>query len=178
MYERLLKETERYLECQREIVVPVKRIWDAMVKQSRTESFSVPSHMADFECLLEADRRFEFVTPKGHPMPEEEEEDPVEREEMKKLGFSDDQSVKLRRMPLASPDDDEPADLADTGVPNEESDGDLGEASLLDAEASRSVRSASRSKRAKVSVKDALHKTKGKQRKHAAKKTIRKKRKK
>jgi hypothetical protein len=64
MYERLLKQTERYLGNRKEIVVPVKQVWDAMVKEGKAGNFAVPPLMADFECLLEGDKRFEFVNEK------------------------------------------------------------------------------------------------------------------
>ena len=101
MYERLLKETERYLEHRKEIVVPVKQVWDAMIKQGRSSSFTVPTGMADFECLLEGDRRFEFVIEKNVVGAKSADgNDSFEHEEMEKLGFSDNQKVKLRRTPL------------------------------------------------------------------------------
>lgn len=62
MYERLLKQTERYLGSQKDVLVPVKQVWNAMVKEGKLNNFVVPSLMADFECLLEGDKRFEFVT--------------------------------------------------------------------------------------------------------------------
>ena len=67
MYERLLKQTERYLGNQEEIVVPVQAVWSAMVKEGKANNFAVPSLMADFECLLEGDKRFEFVSEKKFP---------------------------------------------------------------------------------------------------------------
>jgi hypothetical protein len=122
MYERLLKQTERYLGDQKEIVVPVKQVWNAMVKEGKVNNFAVPSLMADFECLLEGDKRFEFVSekkPSGHLDPYSD--DFLEHDDMEKLGFSDNQKMKLRRIPLPASDDDaESVDALDTAISMEE----------------------------------------------------------
>jgi hypothetical protein len=145
MYERLLKETERYLEHRKEIVVPVKQVWDAMIKQGRSSSFTVPTLMADFECLLEGDRRFEFVIEKnaagamsavGNNF--------FEHEEMEKLGFSDDQRVKLRRIPLPTAEDEE-GDPSDSAISLEDLDKELADTSLLDGGSAPATRSTSKS---------------------------------
>ena len=144
MYERLLKQTERYLGSRHEVVVPVKQVWDAMVKEGKANKFAVPSLMADFECLLEGDRRFEFVTDNGRPDPfDPSSEDFLEHDEMEKLGFSGDQKVKLRRVRLPdSEDEPESVDALDAAVPLEELDEDLSDSSLYDsgsADAAREV---------------------------------------
>jgi len=133
MYERLLGETERYLERRREIVVPVKQVWAAMIKEGRTGSFAVPSLMADFECLLEGDKRFEFVVEKNASravIPQGENF--FEHEEMEKLGFSEDQKVKLRRIPLSPADDEETGDALDAAISLEDLDKEIEDQSLLD----------------------------------------------
>lgn len=145
MYERLLRETERYLEHRREIVVPVKQVWDAMIKQGKLSSFTVPTLMADFECLLEGDRRFEFIIEKnavgamgvdGNNF--------FEHEEMEKLGFSDDQRVKLRRIPLSTAEDEE-GDPLDSAISLEDLDKEPADTSLLDGGTAPGTRSTSKS---------------------------------
>ena len=146
MYERLLKETERYLEHRREIIVPVKQVWDAMVKQGKSGSFTVPSLMADFECLLEGDRRFELVTEKNVAAAiSAGGNDLFEHEEMEKLGFTDDQRVKLRRIPLPRSDDDEEGDPLDSAISFEDLDTELTDTSLLDGGPGPLTRSGSKS---------------------------------
>jgi hypothetical protein len=142
MYERLLKQTERYLESRKEIVVPVKLVWDAMVKEGRTNNFVVPSLMADFECLLEGDKRFEFVVEKGSRRSSDPDSDDVfEHEEMEKLGFSDYQKVKLRRIPLPSLDDDkENIDALDVAVSMEDLNEELEDSSLFDSGSASATR--------------------------------------
>ncbi len=145
MYERLLKETERYLEHRREIVVPVKQVWDAMIKQGKSSSFTVPTLMADFECLLEGDRRFEFVIEKNAVgATSADGNDSFEHEEMEKLGFPDDQRVKLRRIPLPR-SQDEVGDPLDSAISLEDLDKELADTSLLDGGQTPATRSTSKS---------------------------------
>jgi hypothetical protein len=187
MYERLLKETEQYLEHRREIVVPVKQVWDAMIKRGRSSSFAVPTLMADFECLLEGDRRFEFVIQKSAvgSMSADGSEF-FEQEEMEKLGFSDDQRVKLRRIPLPTAEDEE-GDPLDSAISLEDLDIELADTSLLEgspASASRpkSAANISRSEKGKSLSRSPRRQKKrvaaGGAKKMAAKKSSAKKRKK
>ena len=135
MYERLLKQTERYLGSRREVVVSVRQVWNAMVKEGKANKFAVPSLMADFECLLEGDKRFEFANDEGSPArPVPSLEDLLEHDEMEKLGFSGDQKVKLRRIRLPAEDDDpESVDALDAAVSIEELDEELSDSSLYDS---------------------------------------------
>lgn len=141
MYERLLKETERYLEHRKDIVVPVKQVWDAMIKQGKSSSFTVPTLMADFECLLEGDKRFEFVIEKNAVgAMSADGNNFLEHEEMENLGFSDDQRVKLRRIPLPTAEDEE-GDPLDSAISFEELDRELADTSLLDGGPAPTTRS-------------------------------------
>ncbi len=135
MYERLLKQTERYLGNRKEIVVPVKQVWDAMVKEGKVNNFAVPSLLADFECLLEGDRRFEFVKEKKSSATlDPYSDDFLEHDEMEKLGFSDNQNVKLRRISLKSVDDDEESvDALDAAISMEELGEELENSALFDS---------------------------------------------
>lgn len=143
MYERLLKQTERYLEGRKEVVVPIKQVWEAMMKQGKTENFTVPSLMADFECLLEGDHRFEFISEsasKVHGQPDFEEF--LEHDELEKLGFVNDQKVKLRRASFRPRESDEESfDALDAAISLEELDENLGDTSLLDSDSITSNRS-------------------------------------
>ena len=146
MYERLLKETERYLERRKEIVVPVKQVWDAMIKQGKSSSFTVPTLMADFECLLEGDRRFEFVMEKNAVgAMSTDGNDFFEQEEMEKLGFSDGQKVKLRRIRLQTAEDEE-GDPLDSAISLEDLDTELADTSLLDGGPATANRSTAKSR--------------------------------
>ena len=145
MYERLLKETERYLEHRKEIIVPVKKLWDVMIKQGKSGNFTVPALMADFECLLEGDRRFEFVIEKNTVgAGAAGGVDFFEHEEMEKLGFSDDQKVKLRRIPLPRREDED-GDPLDSAISLEDLAMDLADTSLLDGGSDSAPRSTSKS---------------------------------
>ncbi len=137
MYERLLKQTERYLENRNQTAVPVKQLWDAMVKEGAKHDFAVPALLADFECLLEGDHRFEFVAvgmPRGGQNRDIEEL--LEHEELEKLGFLSAQNVRLRRSSLATFDDDEEEshDALDAAVSFEDLGENFPDTSLLDAE--------------------------------------------
>ena len=146
MYERLLKQTERYLGNRKEIVVPVKQVWDAMVKEGKVNNFAVPSLMVDFECLLEGDRRFEFVKEKkSSETLDPYSDDFLEHDEMEKLGFSDNQNVKLRRISLKSADDDEESvDALDAAVSMEELGEELEDSALFDSGSASATRGTSR----------------------------------
>jgi hypothetical protein len=139
MYERLLKQTERYLENRNEAAVPVKQIWDAMVKEGAKRNFAVPSLMADFECLLEGDNRFEFVA-EGVPRSDRNHdlEELLEREELEKLGFLTAQKVRLRRSSLLSLEmEEESHDALDAAVSLEDLGENYPDSSLLDLEATQ-----------------------------------------
>jgi hypothetical protein len=146
MYERLLKQTERYLGNRKEIVVPVKQVWDAMVKEGKAGNFAVPPLMADFECLLEGDKRFEFVNEKkASTRLDPYSDDFLEHDQMEKLGFSDNQKMKLRRIPLPASDDDaESVDALDAAISMEELGEEIEDSSLFDngsASATREMKS-------------------------------------
>lgn len=146
MYERLLKQTERYLGNRKEIVVPVKQVWDAMVKEGKVNNFAVPSLMADFECLLEGDKRFEFVNEKkssGHL--DSYSDDLLGDDDLEKLGFSDNQKIKLRRISLPTSDDDaESVDALDAAISMEELGEELEDSALFDSGSASADRGTSR----------------------------------
>jgi len=170
MYERLLKQTERYLGNQKEIVVPVKQVWNAMVKEGKAGNFAVPPLMADFECLLEGDKRFEFVSetkPSGHLDPYSD--DFLEHDEMKELGFSDNQKMKLRRIPLPSSDDDaESVDALDAAISMEELGDELVDSEFFEGSAP-ATRGTPNAQPASQSMKNGLKGSSGKPAKKSGK---------
>lgn len=120
MYEKLLAEAEKYLEEQKTKELPILEMWDAMLERSEQLKFEMPENIGDFECLLEADKRFVFIDNKIAEeldvvdVGEEEGEYEVGEEyfaveEMEKLGFNQHQIVGLRKYQknLLSDDDDE-----------------------------------------------------------------------
>jgi hypothetical protein len=119
MYERLLSESEKFLEKQNEKAVSILELWDAMVDASETHKFEMPETIGDFECLIEADKRFVFNTGTMDEEPEddidigEEEgeyevgEEFFEVEEIEKVGFSETQMVALKKNAKKSSADDD-----------------------------------------------------------------------
>jgi hypothetical protein len=121
MYEKLLAESEKYIETLPVKEVPILEMWDAMMEQSEKENFEMPDTIGDFECLLEADKRFIFIVNKPSveiddvDIGEEEGEyevgeDFFEVEEMEKLGFNQNQIIGLKKFEkkkIADDDDDD-----------------------------------------------------------------------
>ena len=138
-------ETERSLGNRKEIVVPVKQVWGAMVKEGKASNFAVPSLMADFECLLEGDKRFEFVSEKKSSAPlDPYSDDFFENDEMEKLGFSDNQKIKLRRIPSPVSDDDtESIDALDAAISMEELGEEFEDSALFDGGSASATRGTS-----------------------------------
>lgn len=125
MYERLLNESEKYLEKRKEKEISVLELWDAMVDLCEEDSFDMPDTIGDFEYLIEADERFIFKSSKINEEPDddidlgEEEgdyevgEDFFEVEEIEKLGFNQNQTVSLKKNAKKSaPDDEESSGFA------------------------------------------------------------------
>ncbi len=108
MYERLLSETQRYLERHKDDLIAVKTLWKFITAEGKRSNFAVPS-LTDFACLLDGDKRFEFVALiDGVEMNESElDEDLLEHEELGKLGFKEQQHVRLRKQKLEDDEDSE-----------------------------------------------------------------------
>jgi|GEM_PF-262911 len=103
MYERCLEEAERVLAIDKDIIVPVKKVWRQVAAAGGVQDFPVAG-LADFVAMMEADRRFEFfpahrsvVDDIVDPQPEEPGE---EQSDMELLGFYSGDRVKLRRIQL------------------------------------------------------------------------------
>ncbi|HTX17068.1 MAG TPA: hypothetical protein VMG34_00285 [Bacteroidota bacterium] len=142
MYEQLLKQTERFLESKADPGVPVKQLWDAMVKEGAKKGFAVPSLMADYECLLEGDARFEFVAEHGrHSGNTPGIEELLEHDELEKLGFLTTQRVRLRRAAssLFGPEG-KSEDALDLAVSLEDLGDNYPDSALLDSEPAPSPR--------------------------------------
>jgi hypothetical protein len=102
VYERCLNEAERILASEKDVIVPVKKIWEAVDKQGKKQGFEIPA-LADFTALLEGDARFEFM-PSLNESGEQPDESPPEesdqQEELESLGFYSGDRVKLRSVEL------------------------------------------------------------------------------
>ena len=102
MYERCLNEAERILASEKDVIVPVKKIWDAVDKQGKKQGFEIPA-LADFTALLEGDARFEFMpslNENGEPVDEGLREESDQQEELESLGFYSGDRVKLKSVEL------------------------------------------------------------------------------
>jgi len=102
VYERCLNEAERILAADRDVIVPVKKVWSEVGKQGRKQGFEIPS-LADFTALLEGDSRFEFipsVDENGDPPDMSTREDTPQEEELENMGFYAGDRVKLKSVEL------------------------------------------------------------------------------
>jgi hypothetical protein len=102
VFERCLNEAERILASDKDVIVPVKKIWAEVEKQAKVQGFEAPS-LADFTALLEGDTRFEFMPGRdenGEPFDELPTGDSGEEPELESLGFYSGDRVKLRRVEL------------------------------------------------------------------------------
>ena len=102
MYERCLNEAERILASDKDVIVPVKKIWEAVDKQRKKQGFEIPS-LPDFTALLEGDARFEFMPSldeNGDPMDGSQRDDSNPQEELESLGFYSGDRVKLKSVEL------------------------------------------------------------------------------
>lgn len=102
MYERCLNEAERILASDKDVIVPVKKIWREVEKQGKAQGYETPP-LADFTALLEGDKRFEFMPShdeNGEPFEEHAADDADEEAELESLGFYSGDRVKLRSVEL------------------------------------------------------------------------------
>jgi hypothetical protein len=102
VYERCLNEAERILASDKDVIVPVKKIWEAVEKQGRAQSFDIPA-LPDFTALLEGDTRFEFLAAldeNGEPVEGLQNDGTDQEEELESLGFYSGDRVKLRSVEL------------------------------------------------------------------------------
>jgi hypothetical protein len=102
VYERCLNEAERILASDKDVIIPVKKIWESVDKQGKKQGFEIPT-LPDFTALLEGDARFEFMPSldeNGDPMDGSQREESDQQEELETLGFYSGDRVKLRRVEL------------------------------------------------------------------------------
>ncbi len=103
MYERCLLEAERLLAADRDVIVPVKKLWEEVMDEGKRQGFEVAA-LPDFTALLEGDRRFEFLPVHGSLQEDldESQERAIDEEtqELEQLGFYAGDRVKLRRIEL------------------------------------------------------------------------------
>jgi len=122
MYEKLLSEAEKFLEEQKTKELPILEMWEGLAQRAGKEKFEMPENIGDFECLLEADKRFIFINNKlaeevdtvdvGEEEGEYEvSEDYFEVEEMEKLGFNQHQVIGLKKYEKKKNSDDDDDDL-------------------------------------------------------------------
>ena len=109
VYEKCLNEAQRLLAADRDVIVPVKKLWRQVTDQGKRQHFEVAS-LPDFTALLEADPRFEFLP--AHSTIEEDFEDAADAtpedfddeldqlEQMEQMGFYSGDRVKLRAVQL------------------------------------------------------------------------------
>lgn len=128
MYEKLLSETEKFIETQKKKEIPILEIWSAMAERAEGLKFEMPENLGDFEFLLEADKRFIFIKPTLEEdivdvdLGEEEGEyevgeDFFEVEKIEKIGFNQDQIVGLKKYEKKSNSDDDDDDSSKTSRP-------------------------------------------------------------
>ncbi len=156
MYERLLIEAEVFLQRQKDSLASIRKVWTAMNELAKKGQLTVPP-LVDFSCLLDADNRFELLGGENEeaPLPDEDE---TEHEEFEKLGFAEDQFVRLRA-PSKRPEDDADEE-EDVAVTDEEEDALL-DRELLPAQkkpAANGTRKSGRAIKAAASVKETAKK--------------------
>ena len=103
VYERCLLEAERILAADKDIIVPVKKVWTLVARQGQSQNFDVPA-LADFTALLEAHPTFEFMAAHDGVLDDMDEERPeqltAEEEDLERMGFYAGDRVKLKRIRL------------------------------------------------------------------------------
>jgi hypothetical protein len=122
MYEKLLNEAEKFLESQKVKELPILDMWEGLTARAGQLKIEMPENLGDFECLLEADKRFTLVDSKvvdevdvldaGEEEGEYEvSEDYFEVEELEKIGFNQHQIVGLKKYEKKKVDDDDDDDV-------------------------------------------------------------------
>ena len=102
MYERCLNEAERILASDKDVIVPVKKIWESVERQGKKQGFDIPA-LPDFTALLEGDPRFEFMPSmdeNGEPLDGSQREESDRQEELETMGFYSGDRVKLKGVEL------------------------------------------------------------------------------
>lgn len=116
MFERCLNEVELILGAHKDPLVPVKEVWEEVVRRSKIENFEVAS-LEDFTAMLEADSRFQIVPARSEDEKDIEMQNETDNE-MGSLGFYPEDRVRLRMAKLLT-DDLEEKDEVQTSDFNE-----------------------------------------------------------
>jgi hypothetical protein len=98
VYEKSLNEAELILSVQKDAILPVRRIWEEVVKVSKIKGFEVAS-LADFSAMLDGDNRFQIIP--AHKEKSDEDdllsgEIELDDPEMESLGFYSEDQVRLK----------------------------------------------------------------------------------
>ncbi len=97
MYEKSLNEAELVLRREREHLLPVRTVWEEVVKRSKLGGFEVAA-LADFSAMLEGDRRFQIIPARMEGEEPDEDlsaGDGTDEAEMGHLGFFPEDRVRL-----------------------------------------------------------------------------------
>jgi hypothetical protein len=97
VYEKSLNEAELILRRERERLLPVRSVWEEVVKRSKLAGFEVAA-LADFSAMLEGDRRFQIIPARvegEEPGEEPQAGDGLDDAEMEQLGFFPEDRVRL-----------------------------------------------------------------------------------
>jgi hypothetical protein len=97
MYEKSLNEAEAILRKEKDRLLPVRTLWEEVVRKSRTDGFEV-ADLADFGALMEGDQRFQLVPApvKVEVEPDIQEDAAPAEEELEQFGLFVNDRVKLR----------------------------------------------------------------------------------
>lgn len=97
MYEKCLNEAELILRREGEHLLPVRTVWEEVVKRSKITGFEVAA-LADFSAMMEGDRRFQIIPARKEgeePGEEPTAGDGLDDAELEQLGFFPEDRVKL-----------------------------------------------------------------------------------
>lgn len=109
MFEKCLNEAEVIVSSHKEPFVPVRVVWEEMMKRARIKGFDVVS-ISDFTALLEGDQRFQILPAKKGEDEGLEEVENLEDPDMEQMGFFPEDRVRLRSSDIeeiAEPTEDE-----------------------------------------------------------------------
>jgi hypothetical protein len=95
VFEKCLNEAEVILSSYKDPLVPVRMVWDEMVRRAKTKGFEAVS-LSDFTALLEGDQRFQILPGKKEEDDGLVDEENLDEPEMEQMGFFPEDRVRLR----------------------------------------------------------------------------------
>lgn len=95
MFEKCLNEAEVIVSSHKEPFVPVRVVWEEMIKRSKTKGCESVS-LSDFTALLEGDQRFQILPAKKEEDEGLEEVENFDDPDMEQMGFFPEDRVRLR----------------------------------------------------------------------------------